>query len=142
MLHYIVYTSMAERPFTPAELEQILVQARAKNHRLRVTGMLLYSAGRILQVLEGEPEAVQRLYAAIARDARHQRVATVAAGSSDRRLFPDWSMGFGEASAPDFTRLTGYIDSSRTTFLLPRAHNLPTELRDRLLDFVVRPDAA
>lgn len=141
-LHYIVYTSVAETPFTQAELEQILVRARAKNHELRVTGMLLYSAGQILQVLEGEPNTVRQLYDTIAHDARHNHVATIAEGTSDRRLFPDWSMGFGEASAPEFARLAGYVDSSRTAFLLPRAHNIPVNLRDRLLHFVSRPDAA
>ncbi|UOR06186.1 BLUF domain-containing protein [Hymenobacter aerilatus] len=141
-LHYIVYTSVAEKPFTPAELEQILVRARAKNHTLRVTGMLLYSAGQILQVLEGPPDAIEQLYATIANDLRHRHVLTVAEGASERRLFPDWSMGFGEASAPEFARLAGYVDSSRTTFLLPRAHNLPVELRDMLMRFVSKPDAA
>jgi len=140
-LQYIVYTSVAETPFTQAELEQILVRARAKNHGLRVTGMLLYSAGQILQVLEGMPETIQQLYATIVHDPRHNDVVTVAEGTSDRRMFPDWSMGFGEASTPEFARLAGYIDSSRTAFLLPRAHNIPVELRDMLLQFVSNSDA-
>jgi len=142
ILHYIVYTSVAAVPFNQAELEQILIRARAKNHGLRITGMLLYSAGQILQVLEGELETVQQLYATIAQDARHNHVELVAEGSNDRRLFPDWSMGFGEASAPEFARLAGYVDSSRTAFLLPRAHNIPIALRNKLMQFVVKKDAA
>lgn len=140
LLYYIVYSSVATEPFQACDLEQILVKARAKNHQLRVTGLLLHSAGQILQVLEGEPETVQELYRDITHDRRHDNVVTITEGHSDRRLFPDWSMGFGDASAPAFTRLTGYVNSSQANFLLPRAHNMPIELRDLLLSFIARPE--
>ena len=138
--YYIVYTSVATEPMPAEELRDILEHARASNHQTRITGLLLYSDGQILQVLEGEKEAIERLYEKIRRDSRHTHVATVDAGFSEHRIFPDWSMGFGVAAGPEYARLAGYVDSSRSAFLLPRAHNAPSHLRQLMREFVTNPN--
>ena len=138
--YHIVYTSVATEPMHEEELRGILEQARASNHRTRVTGLLLYSDGQILQVLEGEQAEVENLYEKIQRDSRHTHVATVEAGFSEHRIFPDWSMGFGVAAGPEYARLAGYVDSSRSAFLLPRAHNAPPHLRQLMREFVTNPN--
>ena len=139
--YYIVYTSVAAAPMHEAELRDILEHARASNHQTRITGLLLYSNGQILQVLEGEQKAVEKLYEKIQRDPRHTHVATVDAGFGEHRIFPDWSMGFGVAAGPEYARLAGYVDSSRGAFLLPRAHNAPPNLRQLMREFVTNPNA-
>lgn len=140
ILYYLVYTSVATQPMAKEQLKEILEVARANNHRQRITGLLLYSNGQFLQILEGEKEEVQALYDHIANDERHTHVVTIAEGEADHRMFPDWSMGFGIAAEPEFARLVGYVDSSRSTFLLPRAHNIAPALRDLLLAFVTHPN--
>ncbi len=45
-------------------LQSILDVARARNAELGITGMLVYSNARFLQVLEGEPGPLDALYAA------------------------------------------------------------------------------
>ena len=77
-----------------AELSELLTQAREKNGRLGVTGMLLYRLGAFLQLLEGEPETLQRLYKTIRADARHRNVVTLLDDPTEERNFADWSMGF------------------------------------------------
>jgi hypothetical protein len=49
----LVYVSSATKPFSPDELSELLAQARVDNAALGITGMLLYSNGNFMQVLEG-----------------------------------------------------------------------------------------
>ena len=57
-LMHLIYSSAATQVFTPEDLAALLALARKKNASLAVTGMLLHIDGSFLQVLEGEPEAV------------------------------------------------------------------------------------
>lgn len=54
----LIYGSSSTDRFSEADLVPLLQQAREKNQRLNVTGMLLYRDGNFLQVLEGERETV------------------------------------------------------------------------------------
>jgi hypothetical protein len=92
-LHRIIYVSTAVEPFTEAELESIVVGARRKNAGLSITGELLYSGGTVMQVLEGEREAVESLFETIGSDLRHTFVVTVQSTPCESRLFSEWSMG-------------------------------------------------
>ena len=103
-MHHLVYTSTATIPLTETELHQLLAHWRATNIRLGITGILLYSEGRLMQVLEGEAPAVHRLFAAITGDARHRGVTKLADGPVDGRAFADWSMRFRTVPPDDFTR--------------------------------------
>ena len=67
---------------------------RANNARLDISGILLFSDGTFLQVLEGEKDAVQGLYDRIARDDRHHGTKVLLTRETPRRSFPDWSMGW------------------------------------------------
>ena len=93
-----------------------LLQGNGINSATAITGMLLYKDGNFMQVLEGEEEAVRRVYARIGHDPRHRGLLTLLAGTQDERQFPDWSMGFEyqeadeAAAAPGFT---DYLDASR-----------------------------
>jgi Sensors of blue-light using FAD len=53
-MFHIVYASSASEAFTGPELQVLLDQARQKNAKFAVTGMLLYKDGNFMQVLEGE----------------------------------------------------------------------------------------
>jgi len=123
------------------QLRDILLKARATNHDLRITGLLLYSEGMIMQVLEGEREVVQMLYERIRCDPRHKQVATLVDGPVERRVFPGWSMGFVPLDLSDFVYLAGYVNPSKHNFLLPRAHNATPELQILLHEFVADQEA-
>ncbi|MEM8922729.1 MAG: BLUF domain-containing protein [Actinomycetota bacterium] len=99
----LVYASSATRPFSEAELTELLEKARAKNESLGITGMLLYCDGCFIQAIEGDPEDVDRLYQRISRDRRHANPMLLYKGTQTERSFPTWTMGFhrvGSGGAP------------------------------------------
>jgi Sensors of blue-light using FAD len=109
-MFHLVYASSAVQPFTKPELQALLEQARAKNAKLGLTGMLLYKDGNFIQVLEGDQKAVTNLAAIIERDARHKGVLILLRGTSQERLFPDWSMGFRDLTDQNAAKTPGYTD--------------------------------
>ncbi|RYU82837.1 BLUF domain-containing protein [Hymenobacter persicinus] len=140
-MHHIVYQSCAVGQPTLADLKALLVQSRANNLRLHITGLLLYGNGSFLQVLEGPREAVQLIYGRIQLDSRHTHVETLSDGPIQSRIFQDWSMGFQTLSGPDFARLTGYIDPYRSRFLDAHLPAIDEEMLYLLKSFVVNDGA-
>lgn len=118
-MQQVIYASAALRPFSEAELAELLAAARANNERLGVTGMLLYDAGSFLQVLEGEPLVLPSLFEKIGRDKRHHRVVALLERNIEQRQFGEWRMGFASMLGAT-AALPGYSDY--------------VSLRDRSLD--------
>jgi hypothetical protein len=106
----LTYVSSAVRDFSEGELADLLSTSRENNARLGITGMLLYKDGNFMQVLEGEEEAVLELYAKIGEDPRHRGEITLHKGSSERRNFPEWTMGFQNLDSPEARLQPGYSD--------------------------------
>jgi hypothetical protein len=94
----VIYASVARVPFTAEALRALLARARTTNTGLNVSGMLLHLDGSFLQVLEGERDVVEKLYERIDRDRRHASVLRLVSRDIPERNFPDWSMGFFDAS--------------------------------------------
>lgn len=59
-----------------------------------ITGILIYIDGDIIQVLEGEREAIHNLFEIIKLDCRHKTIISVFDDIIDDRMFENWSMGF------------------------------------------------
>lgn len=123
---------------TPAQLQHLLPTWRTHNHAADLTGLLLYGEEGIMQVLEGPAESVHHCYQRIARDLRHYNVCTLADGLVPARAFSQWSMGFVQVDAPDFSRLAGYVSPSRAAGLLPGQPQAWPELVALLQEFVLR----
>ncbi|MEJ7664832.1 MAG: BLUF domain-containing protein [Hymenobacter sp.] len=81
-------------PLDEAMLLHLLEQCRPGNEQNGITGVLMYGGGQFIQVLEGCPAAVRRLYARIAADPRHGRLEILADGPVPRREFKNWHMSF------------------------------------------------
>jgi len=111
-VYYLVYVSKETRPFGRDELYELLEWSRAKNARLGITGILLYKSGRFMQLLEGEREIVETVYAAICTDSRHSGVVTINSGEIELREFPHWSMAFRDMDA--YATVPGYSDFMNT----------------------------
>jgi hypothetical protein len=97
-MRQVVYVSSSEGFFGAKDLEEILLVSRRKNARLGITGILLYRGGNIMQVLEGEAEAVDQLFETIRRDPRHKGVIKLIDREIERRDFEFWSMDFRDLS--------------------------------------------
>jgi hypothetical protein len=93
MLVRLMYVSRAVPAMDAEELVAILRKSRAHNPALGITGVLCYSEGIFLQVLEGARGAVNRLYNGIATDPRHTDVELLTYEEIGERQFAGWSMG-------------------------------------------------
>ena len=78
----------------PAGLWEILRSARTHNARFNIAGILAYSRGKYLQVLEGPSLQVDSLMVKIGQDPRHTNVTTIVDSPSRQRYFPSWPMRF------------------------------------------------
>ena len=96
----LIYSSAAKHLFSPDELTELLQNARHKNMRHGVTGILLYTDGSFFQVLEGEETIVDDIFASISRDERHKQVTVIIREPIAKRSFGDWTMGYADISAP------------------------------------------
>ncbi|MFM7705083.1 MAG: BLUF domain-containing protein [Rubrivivax sp.] len=93
MLVRLMYASRAVPAIDHEELVTILRQSKANNPTVGVTGVLCFSGGIFLQVLEGGRSAVNRLYNRIAADPRHTEVEVLLYEEIGERRFASWSMG-------------------------------------------------
>lgn len=110
-LVHCVYCSMStQRDFSRAELDALLLQCRAGNAKLDVTGMLLYRDGAFFQVLEGDRSIVEHLFATIEPDKRHTRVTKIIVEPIPERSFAEWTMGFSNITSKELGEIPGLND--------------------------------
>jgi hypothetical protein len=93
MLVRLMYASRAVPALDQEELVTILRQSKANNPGTGVTGVLCFSGGIFLQVLEGGRSAVNKLYNRIGADPRHTDVELLLYEEIGERRFASWSMG-------------------------------------------------
>jgi hypothetical protein len=101
LLTQLLYVSRPVGPQTTTVTSSILLSARAHNARNDIGGVLLQGQGLYLQVLEGERMAVNRLYARIVADLRHQDVVLLHLAEVAQRRFADWAMAHVDLQAGD-----------------------------------------
>ncbi|WP_372983018.1 BLUF domain-containing protein [Marinobacter sediminum] len=95
----LIYYSSASSHLTEREVDAILDEAIARNGKCGITGLLAYDAFHFMQVLEGDEEAVNKLYMGIAADPRHHDVRLILYQQIDEPRFSEWSMAL--AKLPD-----------------------------------------
>jgi len=99
-VHYqLIYTSYATNALTPSVLNEIADHSRQYNNAADITGVMLYHDGSILQVLEGEKDVVEALYAKIEKDPRHIQTMVLMRRVAENREFKGWRMGFKHVEA-------------------------------------------
>lgn len=106
-LRRLAYTSQATVPFNKRALLDLLHDARAFNSLDQISGLLMHSQGHFLQILEGEPEAIDDLLARLSRDPRHSTPKIILDGPAGSRLFSQWSMGCADFDDPALSLLPG-----------------------------------
>jgi hypothetical protein len=88
----------------PEIVSAILESSVRNNQRRDVTGMMLCADGNVMQVLEGEQEAVLETFQSIQSDARHRGIFLLIEGEIAARNFVSWSMGFRRISKADLEK--------------------------------------
>lgn len=130
-IYSLVYSSCAklnaQSSADIAMIDEILAKARECNTKVDVTGALLFTEGRFVQVLEGDRNDVRATYDRIEEDPRHANVEILSSQFSDRRRFKRWSMAF----VGDNEALRNRFDDS------PLAELGKKPAGDALLDFML-----
>ena len=90
----LTYESKAIDKLTSADIEEILHEARSFNDSHDLTGCLVFYNRKFIQILEGEYQTVQQIYAKIKTDRRHTKVRVVSEDSIEKRTFPNWGMAY------------------------------------------------
>jgi hypothetical protein len=145
-LHRVIYMSTAVGVLTGAELDRIMLYAKAHNPSSDITGVLLFLEGSFLQAIEGPQAGVAALMQRIRRDRRHTGVITLESGPIPERGFPQHPMHYvaprnltpGEREA--FSDLRAAVNA-RTSMLGPPAPGADNGLWSFLSSFAM-PKAA
>jgi Sensors of blue-light using FAD len=108
-----MYASRAVPAVDQEELLAILKKSKANNPKAGVTGVLCFSEGVFMQVLEGGRSAVNKLYNRIVADARHSDVMLLNYEEIAERRFAGWSMGQVNMSRLNPALLLKYSECAR-----------------------------
>jgi hypothetical protein len=109
--YHVLYRSRATHAPTETDLQTLLEQSRTYNAQQQITGLLLYSDGQFLQLVEGPEAVVRSLYAQIRADPRHTQLVTLSDGPAPQRWFADWHMAFGHVDASDLREVLGAVET-------------------------------
>ena len=106
-MYYLIYISKSQN-INEDQLEHILVHSEIFNKKNSITGMLLYSEGHFLHLLEGNKIDVYNLWNAIQNDTRHTDIVKVCEGVIKQRNFEDWTMGYKSVFSDDLDLIKSY----------------------------------
>ena len=93
----LIYVSRMTEACDILAIQRILDVSRRGNKSRDITGALCYDPMFFLQCPEGPRDAVNKLYAEIQQDVRHQDVVLLEYCDVEERVFADWSMAFLKA---------------------------------------------
>jgi hypothetical protein len=112
----LIYASSAVQAFNAEQLSALLEHCQRKNRAKEITGILLYCNGTFFQVLEGEAEDVNQIYALIEKDSRHKDCTIIEKIKVTERAFPYWSMGYEKIAANEIQQMDGMNGFSAKDF--------------------------
>ena len=119
-LYQLLYVSDSRRAMSEFELDRLVTACRRKNSERNITGLLLYSGGHFIQLLEGHPPVLANLFDKIGKDERHHNVTKLHFAACKQRLFPKWQMGLLNLET------INELDRSRLAGLIGRLDGSPT----------------
>ena len=90
----LIYSSKRTKGIEMPDLLRLLDKSTESNERIGITGLLCFTKDEFLQVLEGNPLSVNRLYRKIIVDGRNSEVTLIHYTHVSTREFSDWAMGF------------------------------------------------
>ncbi len=116
MLTQLVYVSTRQSNCTSAEIEKILMSCEKNNPSLEITGVLLYSDTKFIQLVEGESKVIMELYDKIKLDSRHKNVMMISYGPLKEKSFPSWHMGARQIKGSEIDFKTGISAEDKIVF--------------------------
>jgi hypothetical protein len=106
-LRRLIYTSQATKSFSKRNFLDLLHQSRAYNSVDNITGVLVHKKDFFLQVIEGDPEAIEDLLGRLLIDTRHIKLKIILDKLTEKRIFSNWSMGCADFNKPELSLIPG-----------------------------------
>lgn len=97
-LYRMVYTSARMKDCSDEDISQILEASRRNNSKLHLSGLLIYTHNRFIQILEGSKLNITSLYERIQKDARHAGTSVRFFEPVAQRQFGEWNMAHKNVS--------------------------------------------
>jgi len=116
MLSQLVYVSNRKPNCTSEEIEKILASCKKNNPPLNITGVLLYSDTKFIQLVEGDAKVIMDLYDKIKKDARHSTPMMISYNPINEKSFPSWHMGTKDIAKSDVQFKTDISTEDKKTF--------------------------
>ena len=113
MLVRLLYASRAKVAISDQEMNSILRKSREHNPVEGITGLLCYSDGIFMQMLEGGRDAINARYNTIVRDERHHDVILLSYEEIGEREFAGWAMGQVNLSRLNPALVLKYSETSK-----------------------------
>ncbi len=104
-LIHVIYASSASPEMSEHDTVKFLNEARKANRKNDVSGMMLYTGGCVLLLLEGDATKVDAACGTIFSDKRDMRM--LLREPIAEREFPEWTMGFETVEPLEAARLLG-----------------------------------
>jgi hypothetical protein len=98
-------------------LRELYKEVIFKNAELNITGILLYSDGNFMQIMEGEAHELATLYSNIENDSRHYHLIKLTESDISQRIFENYSNGFTIVNnEPEIFKLNLYLKWLKENF--------------------------
>jgi hypothetical protein len=108
MLIQLIYTSKATGELSDGQLAAILKVSVGNNQLHGITGLLLYSHGTFMQLLEGEASDVDATFERIKADPNHHSIEAHLRTPIKAREFGQWYMGYRAIRPEDSKAFPNY----------------------------------
>lgn len=92
MLVRLVYVSKLEPHMDEDRISALIADAAEFNKANDISGVIAFEGLRVCQILEGDSEVVEGLFARIDADERHSNINELDRSPIDARHFEDWGM--------------------------------------------------
>jgi Sensors of blue-light using FAD len=116
MLSQLVYVSTRKPNCTGEEIEKIVESCRKNNAPLKITGVLLYSETKFIQLVEGEAKTIMGLYDKIKKDNRHTNPVMISYNPINEKSFPSWHMAKRSFTNAELEFKTDISQEDKKTF--------------------------
>lgn len=100
-LHALVYFSQAVPGLTIDQIDDLTLDAAARNQVAGVTGILLSDGRHFLQYIEGPEDGMHLAYSRILNSRSHTEIVELGRSRGGTRLFPYWSMRWIPVEEPE-----------------------------------------
>lgn len=116
MLSQLIYVSNRKASCTEEEIDRILASCEKNNPPLAITGVLLISDTKFIQLVEGESKVILSLYDKIKKDTRHENPVMISFGPIKEKAFPSWHMGNKKFSSGEIEYKTDITGDDKVIF--------------------------